>query len=509
MMKIRNVLSLILLFIVIFGTAHAGSAATKTTPAEMEFFAVFMEGKKVGYAIHRRIVSGEKVTTSEEVCITLSRLAVSMTIQMMETSIETTDGRPLGFELKQKLGSMVMTVSGKVDRTGKVDLTTSSMGTEQKRTLQWPEGALMAEGLRLLELKKGIKEGTEYTAKVFSSGILQAVDTHIRIGPVENVDLLGRVVALREITTMLNMPGTGNVISKSYVDEDLGAQKTVMPIAGMNVEMVACAKEFALGRNDVLDVVDKMFLASPEPLDNLAETAFITYQLAPKQGVSNLTIPSDYNQHVRHLSNGKVVVTVKPVVAQSGAKFPYKGSDAAILEAMKPTRFLQSEHREVIDLARRAVGDTQDATEAAQKIEAFVGEYVENRSLSVGYASAAEVAASRQGDCSEFAVLTAAMCRAVGIPSRVVVGVAYVDEFAGRQGFGGHAWTQAYVGDKWIGLDASFRGGGRGGYDAGHIALAVGNGNPEDFFNLATTMGQFKVEKVIINGTKGELAYSN
>jgi transglutaminase-like putative cysteine protease len=73
-----------------------------------------------------------------------------------------------------------------------------------------------------------------------------------------------------------------------------------------------------------------------------------------------------------------------------------------------------------------------------------------------------------------------------------------VEEFAGRQGFGGHAWTQAYVGDKWIGLDASFKGGGRGGYDAGHITLATGNGNPEDFFNLAATMGQFKVEKAIV-----------
>ena len=128
-----------------------------------------------------------------------------------------------------------------------------------------------------------------------------------------------------------------------------------------------------------------------------------------------------------------------------------------------------------------------------------MGGYIENRSLSVGYASAAEVAVSRQGDCSEFAVLTAAMCRAVGIPAQVVAGVAYVDDFAGHQGFGGHAWTQAYIGGKWIGLDASFRGAGRGGYDAGHIALAVGNGEPADLFNMAPTLGQFKIDKLIVN----------
>jgi transglutaminase-like putative cysteine protease len=127
-----------------------------------------------------------------------------------------------------------------------------------------------------------------------------------------------------------------------------------------------------------------------------------------------------------------------------------------------------------------------------------VAEYIENKNLSVGYASAAEVAASRQGDCSEFAVLAAAMCRAVGIPAKVVVGIAYVDDFAGIQGFGGHAWTLAYVGSKWVGLDAAFKSAGRGGYDAGHIALAAGNGEPADFFTLAATLGQFKIEKVLV-----------
>ena len=109
------------------------------------------------------------------------------------------------------------------------------------------------------------------------------------------------------------------------------------------------------------------------------------------------------------------------------------------------------------------------------------------------------MANSRQGDCTEFAVLTAAMCRAVGIPAQVVAGVAYVDDFAGLRGFGGHAWTQVYIGGKWIGLDAAFKGTGRGGYDAGHIALATGNGEPGDFLNLATTLGRFKIEKVTVN----------
>ncbi|MFC1739760.1 transglutaminase family protein, partial [Planctomycetota bacterium] len=116
---------------------------------------------------------------------------------------------------------------------------------------------------------------------------------------------------------------------------------------------------------------------------------------------------------------------------------------------------------------------------------------------------AVEVARSRQGDCTEFAVLTAAICRALGIPAKVVVGLAYVSEYKGLEHrFGGHAWTQAYVGNRWIGIDAAFRSAGLGGYGPGHITLAKGNGNPEDFFALLNTLGQFKIEKAEVK--KGE-----
>ena len=495
---------------------------------QTEYFAVFMEGKKVGHAIQSRVVADGKVTTSEKVSITISRANVPVTIDMTETSIETTDGRPLGFEAVQELSALVMKVTGTVNEQGTINLTTTSMGTEGKSTLEWPSDAVMAEGLRLLTLKKGLKEGTQYTARIFSPGILQAVDAQVSIGSKRNVDLLGRVVALTEVMTTINMPGAGEIVSISYVDEDLKAQKTVMPIAGMQIELVACVREFALGQNDVLELIDKMFVASPRPLDNVGSAEWISYLLSPtgetdslrgpvlgsrfagaqKDGkTGTLIIPANDNQRVRRLKSGKIIVTVKPVAAPAGTRFPYKGGNSVILEAIKPTRFLQSDRKEIIDLARRAVGRTKDAAEAVKRIEAFVARYIDNKSLSVGYASAAEVAASRQGDCSEFAVLTAAMCRAVGIPAQVVVGVAYVSDFAGLQGFGGHAWTQAYVGGdpatrepgKWVGLDAAFKSAGRGGYDAGHIALAAGNGEPADFFNLASTLGQFKIDRVMVS----------
>ncbi|MHC4213830.1 MAG: transglutaminase-like domain-containing protein [Planctomycetota bacterium] len=388
-------------------TAYGGPAVEETG-----YFALFMEGKKVGHAIQVRRVAEGKVTTSEEVTITISRMNVPVTMNMKETTIETTDGKPLSFESIQDIGLMVMRVVGMVNTDGTVELITSSMGAAQKETMQWPEGALMAEGLRLLELKKGMKKGTTYKVRLFSPGIMQAVDVEVSVGQKRNVDLLGRVVQLTEVTTNMILPGSGSILSTSYVDDDFSVQKTMIPMAGMQIEMIACVKEFALSKNDVLDVLDRMFLVSPVSLDDPRSAESISYYLSPTDPNKKLNVPVTDNQSVRQ-GEGKSIVTVKPVVAPAGIKLPYRGNEPELLQALKPARYVQSDNDKILKLARVAVGRTKDATQAARKIEAFVANYIENKSLSVGYGSAVDVADSKMGDCSEFAVLTTAMCRAV------------------------------------------------------------------------------------------------
>ncbi len=488
--SIRPIFILLLLF--------GFSTITCSAAEEADYFAVFMEGAKVGYAIHSRVVADDKVTTSQALNITVGRLGIAVTVSTKETCIETADGKPLAFVVEEGLGGTTTATAGSVSTDGTVTINGPPGQAEQKSILKLKPGAVMAEGLRLLALRKGMKEGTSYTVPLFSPSLMQAVDANITVGAKENVNLLGRVVSLTKVQTALNADQTGEVVTTSYVDDQFRELKSSMPIAGILVELVACPKEFALGDSDAYELTEKMFVASPQPLENVDSAKAIAYLLRPASAADKLTIPGDDNQRVSKLEDGSVMVVVEPVAAPKGAKFPYRGSDAELIDATKPTRFLQSNDKQIIELARRAVGDTKDAAEAAKRIEAFAAEYIEDMSLSVGYASAAEVAVSRQGDCSEFAVLTAAMCRAVGIPSRVVVGIAYVEDFGGLSGFGGHAWVQAYIGGKWVGLDAAFKSSGRGGYDAGHIALASGDGEPGNFFNMAAMLGRFKIEKAMV-----------
>jgi ABC-type uncharacterized transport system ATPase component len=487
-MGARHLFSIFVLFV----TAGAASSVEET-----EYYALLAGGKKIGYVIQSRVEADGKVTTTQEMNMQVNRGGETVKTRMTNTDVETADGKPLGFKIVQDLGSRTVNVSGTIDSMWIVEMMAASMGQQQTTTFGWPSGAVMSEGARLLQIEKGLKEGTEYSIKKFEPGSKQAIEVKVRVGPKQNVDLLGQTAALTEVKSVFNVPKGGEIISTSYVDEKFHMKKTITVAMGLQTEMIACTKEFALGENEVVDMTDKMFVASPEILSDIESAQSVIYKLTPTIAANKLVIPASDNQSVEPLKEGGVIVTVRPVSAPSGVKFPYEGKDSNASDAIKPTSFLQSDNNDVIALAKRAVGETKDAAEAAKKIESFVSGYIEKKGLSVGYASAAETAASKAGDCSEFAVLTAAMCRAVGIPARVVSGLTYVKSFGSHQNvFGGHMWVEAYIGDKWIGLDATKT---PKGFDAGHIALAIGNGEPGDFLNLAATLGKFKIEKVTIN----------
>ena len=479
----QRIIGLVITVFVLAVPARAGE--------EMRFYAVMMDGKKVGYALMSRTELPGRICSTQRVKVTIARMNVPLNVIMTETHIETPKGKPLGFESIQDMSGFVMKVTGEVKPNGKVDLAISSMGQVNKQQMDWPEGAVMSEGLNLLQKKKGLGEGSSYEVTVFSAVMLTTMPTKITIGGVEKVDLLGRVVRAHRIISEITSQA-GDITEISYVDDNYKLLKSITPMMGINLELISCSKEVALSDDDVVDFFDKLVLAAPKPLADLERAQGAVYLIKPTGG-REISIPNTDSQTVRKIGNS-LEVTVEPIKKVGKTSFPCKGHDKRALEALKPTIFLQSDNQEIVDLARKAVGDVKDAYTAAKRIEKFVSEYIEEKNLSVGYASAAEVAQSRQGDCSEHAVLVAAMCRAVGIPAEVVVGlVNYNDGASGKELFGPHAWAQAYIGNKWVGLDAT---GSPRGFSAGHITLSVGSGNLDSFFDVISTMGYFKISDV-------------
>jgi len=469
--------------------ALTASKAAGKSEVRTDYLAIFMAGKKVGYLCHTRAVAGGKVTTIEVSSISLSRTGTPLTMRTREMYVETIDGRPLSFSSLQDLALARQKITGTVDDAGNLTITITAGGQTRTRTMPWPKGALMPEALRRLQQQKGLAEGTRYKAKAFSPTFMRAIDMEVVVGPTKEVDLLGRVVRLTEVKVTMSTPN-GKIDTINYVDSQCDALKTITSMMGLKMELISCSKQFALSPNDTLEFFERVMLKSPQPLKGLRQAKSATYHLVPK-GDAELVFLSSDSQIVRR-GKGEVTVTVRLVQPPRNVPFPYKGAEKISLEALKSTQFIQCDDARVKALAQRAVRGAADALDAARRIESFVRSYIKTKNLSVGYASAAEVALSRRGDCTEHAVLTAAMCRAVGIPAQVVSGLAYVEQYAGRSDiFAPHAWTRVRLAGKWIDLDSAMDG-----FDAGHIAMVAGDGNLDEFFGMISTLGNFKITKV-------------
>jgi hypothetical protein len=487
-------------------------AAGKTTPppAEKEkqeeprYMAIFLDGKKVGHSIRTRTVHEDRVISTEEMTFTVYRGPQVTRMYTQETNLETKDGKPLGFEMIQDTGGGVQKRSGIIGPEGKMEITLELGQTRQTIQGMYPAGALMSEGLRLLQEAKGLTTGVEFEAVAFRPDMLETtggiISMTVKGGPMKEIDLLGKKVQALETTTAMRIPipfqaQVQTITTTNYCDPDLEPLKIMVPFGDKTLELLACDRELALRPEDIFDFLTLMTITCPDSLPPMDTAAAITYDLSVLTS-DKFYIPPDDNQTVQQPAENRILLTVRPASPPADVPFPYKGTDPNILDALRPTEYLQSDDPKIVELARAAVGNAADAGKAVKQIEAFVKGYIKTRDFSIGYASALQVAENRQGDCSEHAVLTAALCRAVGIPARVVSGLVYTENLAGQKNvFGGHAWTEAYIGGVWVGLDATRS---PQGYGAGHITLARGSGNPTDFLNLVKVIGAFKIDKVTV-----------
>jgi len=71
-----------------------------------------------------------------------------------------------------------------------------------------------------------------------------------------------------------------------------------------------------------------------------------------------------------------------------------------------------------------------------------------------GFDIASGVAVRREGDCTEYAVLTAALARGAGIPARVVLGLALVRRGSSYMAYG-HAWAELLTAGRWTVADSA------------------------------------------------------
>jgi hypothetical protein len=462
----------------------ASVVARADAPREPErtWRAVLFDGRKVGWSLTEREVGvDESVRTAEILELEIQREGVSISMRSLEETLESASGEPLAFRAEIRTAGQELRYVGKRRGPRRFDVSLDGAGTSRQQQLTLPEHALFFEGQRKA-LMAGVRgEQTLIALDAFVPSQLAVVPLETSFKRKRRVELMTDEAELMEVEQLVRYPD-GPMQVSAFVDDQFDAKRIRMDLAGMKVELLACDEACAHSPNQRIDFLDRLVIDAPAALsaDDLHRPLRLQIQIAG----TDIAPASTGHQHVRQTGPGAFELSIDPGQASA---------DDEVLDLYRePSVWVQSDSVLLKDLAKRATDGGNTDLQRMHQAEDFVRDYIFGKTLSVGYASALEVATTRQGDCTEHALLLTAIARASGIPARVATGLAYVRSFGDRENvFVPHAWTEAYVDGRWQGFDAALQG-----FDSGHIALAIGDGDPVRYFAGVALLGRLQVTQI-------------
>lgn len=457
-------------------------AVAAGAPIEREWLRVLLGGRRVGVMETTRRDDGVLVETTESMRIVLERDGNAMRLETTTTSIEAIDGTPLAFRSESRLSGQRQLVEGRVEDGDRATVVTISPAGREVRSLEWQPGAVLVDGAERIARRHPLEPGTTWRHVSFDPGGLLFVPVESTVVGRETIDIAGERRELVRVRQRATLPGSTLEVDGWHAD-DHALVRALAPMFGLELELVACASDCSAEPIQSLDLFDHTLVASPRALSRGERRAPLSYRIAVPDGAGRPARSA--GQRVEAIPGGFHVI-VDPRDWRGGGTSPIAADTAA-------NRWLEADDAAIREAALAAVGDAVSPAERMRRLTAHVRGHVTSKSLDVGYASARETLDARAGDCTEHAVLLAALARSLGIPARVVSGLAYAPRWAGRDHvFVPHAWVEAWTGSRWEGFDAALP----EGFGSGHLALAVGDGEPSGFYAAIGLLGTLRVSTI-------------
>jgi transglutaminase superfamily protein len=445
--------------------------------AERQWYTLSVDGERVGYAYReQRVENGERVDSL------VTRIEITQLRQRSHIDSRTDVFRDdAGAPLRMRVES-----NAAIDRNGW--RATFDAGTQQievavdgvagARTYHRPASLVLPDQLSdpLAPLWRGTKADLDFPYLMPAA----ARPVMARAERLSESPSGGALVPIRIITA-----GSDRSVAETlWIGANGEVRKRQQRFYGTPLIWEPCEQKCDAAVEHPFDLMARLVVSSPFRIPASAHNGPIRYVISRSDGLTT-HLPNTGEQSVA-LDGPRAIVTICDTCGATESS-----SEADRQRYLQPNAWVQSDYAGVIGFARRYSG-AGSAEQIMRQLVDGVREYMTGDVDYVGYASAREALRTRAGDCTEFAVLLAAAARARGIPARVVSGLVYTDRFSGKKDvFSPHTWVQAWTGKRWTSYDA-----GLGEFDATHIALAVGTGDPREAAPRSDALNPWRIERI-------------
>lgn len=433
---------------------------------------IHIGNQRVGYQYGR-----ERVEVRDNVKIVVSVSESHFSLKRfgqelkMSTSLrleETESGNLLRFAFEMKNPPIQNTTTEGVVNGDQLELTSTLAGRTDKRRVAWEADAKSPAYPDRWLRDHPLKPGESKSFKIYVPEFAKSSQVHFAADDLRPVKLLdGKEVSLLRVKVSFSAIPENN--SRQYVDASWQTKLSEIDMLGLVARSYDVPRDVALQAiaGAELDLAVNTLVRIDPPILDAHRKTKIVYRVAMKEESPEPFFVAGGTQQIKRLVEKdskdhaiELTVTTKPIPPVNSR--PVRADD----KFLAPTRFLQTRDPAVVEHAERAAGSEIDPSRIATRMEKYVRDKLTKKNFSTAMASAAEVAQRMEGDCTEHAVLLAAMLRTKKVPSRIAAGLVYVDSM---NSFGGHMWTEAFLAGEWIPLDATL---GKGGIGPAHLKMA-------------------------------------
>jgi hypothetical protein len=461
----------------------------------------FIGGQRIGFMHVRSEMDtegdGENIRTTIEDQLTLRRGSSTLVQSLKQSSIETADGALVRFDADLRVGPLRTRFEGQANNDS-LNVTTIRGTTRTAEKLPWSpryygiaavQQSLLAKPIQLNESRR----------------IQLLIPLHNRQGTVDlkcnnraSISTMdGKVHDALEVDVKTIVADGSPLESTIWVDNSGLLLKSYTP--SLDLMAILSPKDYSLkAAANPSDLFSLTSISVAGTLSNPDQAYRVGFLLKPKPLADNskaeLAVEPQPGQWFRRTDDGAIQLLVS-----RDANEPDRDGFVASKLVPEPG---DSQSGPIIDSAAAgvrklaALSKATDPKEVALDLTATVKQLIGKGDFSRGFATASQTARDNVGDCTERAVLLAAMMRAREIPARVAAGLVYVGS-GKKPVMAYHMWTLAWINDRWVAFDPTTS----GLAPADRIVLAsshLGDGN--EYACLASVMSAIgRMEVQIVN----------
>ena len=438
--------------------------------------AAFLDGEKAGhYHTEVREFQQDGVTifrVSRSLRLTIKRNNDIAKIEAETGDDETADGRLLGVFMTQGLGTdQQLKLSGRVkDGVLRDSIEGQKVpGNKIEREIPIPRDIVTILTEECLLKHKKAKPGDRISYRLFEPTINNVVQVQVVVKQRETVPLGGqnrillRVEAKPEKILGVQLPS-----QTLWYDDDYNLVLSQGEIPGLGeLTLRRTTRKEALAPLGRLRDLGDMSILLNRPIVEPHRARKIVYHVTFAKDIEDLNVmfaQGDSRQEISNASGRSLDLTISAVRTP-----PTKsGNELVSKEYLSSNFFINCDDELVREHARRAVGNLTDPWAKAKAIERWVKQNMRPMTFTEAMATSDHVAKTLTGDCTEYAMLAAAMCRAENVPSRTAIGAVYYMDRGGQAKLGYHMWTEVWVRGQWLAIDATM---GYGSVGPAHVKI--------------------------------------